>query len=207
MPKLFPGYKDEIRKKIVSEAFAIFLEKGFEKTMMDDIAARLGVTKPAIYRYYKNKEELFIASMGETMLGEYKTIFATSFASDDPITGADHFFDAYLEINRKYSTIWKDLERVISGNDSLNKIAMKIHAESLEFMRQIFQEQKRKGKIHTTMEDTDLAILSSVLAQGLINSVNSGLDTVEAKRLWLLGFTELADIQVGKEKKKKISGA
>ena len=91
MPKLFPGNKDEIRKKIVSEAFPIFLEKGFEKTMMDDIAARLGVTKRAIYRYYKNKEELFIASMGETMLGAYRTIFATSFASDNPITSAGIF--------------------------------------------------------------------------------------------------------------------
>ena len=62
MPKLYPGYRDEIRKKIVSEAFTVFLAKGFEKTTMDDIAARLGVTKPAIYRYYKNKEELFLAS-------------------------------------------------------------------------------------------------------------------------------------------------
>ncbi len=75
MPKLYPGYRDEIRKKIVDEAFTVFLAKGFEKTTMDDIAARLGVTKPAIYRYYKNKEELFLASVAETMAEEFNKIF------------------------------------------------------------------------------------------------------------------------------------
>ncbi|ACL16819.1 TetR/AcrR family transcriptional regulator [Methanosphaerula palustris] len=193
MPKLFPGYKDEIKKKIANEAFAIFLEKGFEKTMMDDIAARLGVTKPALYRYYKNKEELFIASMGDTMLGGYRMIFATSFASDDPITGAGNFFDALLVISSKYSVIRKDLEYIISRNPSLHQEIAGMYGESLVVMRDVFQEHKRKGKIHTTMEETDLAFLCGVVAQGLINNVDMGLDPAEAKRLWLLCFTKLSD--------------
>ena len=88
MPKLYPGYREEIRKKIVNEAFTVFLAKGFEKTTMDDIAARLGVTKPAIYRYYRNKEELFIAAGAEAMVEEFKQVFTTSFSSGDLITGA-----------------------------------------------------------------------------------------------------------------------
>ncbi len=199
MPKLYPGYRDEIRKKIVIEAFGVFLAKGFEKTTMDDIAARLGVTKPAIYRYYRNKEELFLASSAETMMGEFRRIFATSFASDDLITGAGLFFDEHLAIHRKYSAVWKDMGSIIARNPSYQESAAGMHAEGLAFMQQFFQEQKRKGIIRTDIDDQDLTLLCSTLAQGLTSSVNSGLDPAEAKRLWLLGFAKLAGVRTGKK--------
>jgi AcrR family transcriptional regulator len=200
MPKLYPGYRDEIRKKIVSEAFEVFLAKGFEKTTMDDIAARLGVTKPAIYRYYKNKEELFLASMAETMMGEFKEIFATSFAKDDLMTGAGLFFDAHLALDRKYSAIRKDMDSIISRNAALQEGVNGFHSDGIEFMRLFFAEQKREGTIHTTIDDMDLVLICGALVNGLITSVSFGLDPAEAKRLWLQGFAKLADIRTGKKK-------
>ncbi len=200
MPKLYPGYRDEIRRKIVSEAFGVFLAKGFEKTTMDDIAARLGVTKPAIYRYYKNKEELFLASMAETMMGEFKEIFATSFAKDDLMTGAGLFFDAHLALDRKYSAIRKDMDSIISRDAALQEGVSGFHSEGIEFMRHFFAEQKQKGTIHTTIGDMDLVLICGALVNGLITSVSFGLDPVEAKRLWLGGFEKLVDIRTGKKK-------
>ncbi len=199
MPKLYPGYRDEIRKKIVSQAFEVFLAKGFEKTTMDDIAARLGVTKPAIYRYYKNKEDLFLASSAETMMEEFRRIFATSFASDDLITGAGLFFDEHLAINRRYSAVWKDMESIISRSPSYRESAAGMHAEGLAFMRHFFLEQKRRGAIRTAIDDRDLTLICSTLAQGLTNSVNAGLDPAEGKRLWLLAFAAIADVRPGKK--------
>lgn len=146
MPKLYPGYRDEIRKKIVSEAFEVFLAKGFEKTTMDDIAARLGVTKPAIYRYYKNKEELFLASMAETMMGEFKEIFATSFAKDDLMTGAGLFFDAHLALDRKYSAIRKDIDSIISRNAALQEGVNGFHSDGIEFMRLFLRSRNGRGR-------------------------------------------------------------
>ena len=46
------------RKRIVDAARRLFYEKGYERTTLDDIAERLQVTKPFIYSYYKNKNEL-----------------------------------------------------------------------------------------------------------------------------------------------------
>ena len=199
MPKLYPGYRDEIRKKIVNEAFLVFLAKGFEKTTMDDIAARLGVTKPAIYRYYKNKEELFLASMAETMMEEFKQVFETSFASDDLITGAGLFFDELLRIDRKYSAISKEMNSIMFQNAALQEGVNGLHSEGLVFMQQFFEQQKRKGTIHTTIEDIDLVLICSALAHGLSNSVSQGMDPDEAKRLWHLGFAELVNIRIGKK--------
>ena len=46
----------------------------------------------------------------------------------------------------------------------------------------------------------DLVLICGALVNGLITSVSFGLDPAEAKRLWLQGFTKLADIRTGKKK-------
>lgn len=46
------------RRSIIRAAAQCFNRSGFHGTSMDDIAERLGVTKPALYRYVKNKHEV-----------------------------------------------------------------------------------------------------------------------------------------------------
>ncbi len=48
-------------QEILDAALALFAEKGFAATRMDEIAARAGVTKGTIYLYYKSKEQIFRA--------------------------------------------------------------------------------------------------------------------------------------------------
>ncbi len=47
--------------EIIDAAEKIFSQKGFSKTTMDDVAAELELTKPALYRYFKSKEDLYYA--------------------------------------------------------------------------------------------------------------------------------------------------
>ena len=47
--------------EIVEAAFAVFAEKGFAAARLDDIAARAGVSKGALYLYFETKEALFRA--------------------------------------------------------------------------------------------------------------------------------------------------
>ena len=47
--------------EIVAAAFEVFAEKGFAAARLDDIAARAGVSKGAIYLYFATKEDIFQA--------------------------------------------------------------------------------------------------------------------------------------------------
>lgn len=47
--------------EIVAAAFQVFAEKGFAAARLDDIAARAGVSKGALYLYFETKEEMFEA--------------------------------------------------------------------------------------------------------------------------------------------------
>ena len=59
MPKVTLEYKELIRTRILESAHRVFSQKGYREATMDEIAEGLGLSKPALYRYYKSKEELF----------------------------------------------------------------------------------------------------------------------------------------------------
>ena len=50
---------DRKRKTLLLAATAVFLEKGYDGTSMDDVAARAKVSKPTVYKYFSDKEQLF----------------------------------------------------------------------------------------------------------------------------------------------------
>jgi len=50
---------DTTKGKIIKAAIELFPEKGYERTSMKEIADSAGVTKPAVYYYFDNKEEMF----------------------------------------------------------------------------------------------------------------------------------------------------
>ena len=48
------------RDAVLSTAAQMFNERGFHATSLDDVAARLHVTKPTLYYYFKNKDEILL---------------------------------------------------------------------------------------------------------------------------------------------------
>ena len=55
-------YPEETVEKILTAARRLFLEKGYEKTTIQDIVDQLGgLTKGAVYHHFKSKEEIMNA--------------------------------------------------------------------------------------------------------------------------------------------------
>lgn len=54
-----PGRKGEI----LDAAFDVFAEKGYDAGSMRDIASRVGVSEPALYRHFPGKEAIFLSLM------------------------------------------------------------------------------------------------------------------------------------------------
>ena len=47
-----------MKERILEEALQLFSQNGYTGTSMNDIAAKLGVTKAALYKHYKSKQEI-----------------------------------------------------------------------------------------------------------------------------------------------------
>lgn len=61
--------KTPTRERILAEARKIFAGKGFEAASMHEIARHVGIEKPSLYYFFKNKEQLFGAMVEETWQG------------------------------------------------------------------------------------------------------------------------------------------
>lgn len=48
------------REAVLQTAARLFLEKSYRRTTMNDVADRLNITKPALYHYFPNKEEILL---------------------------------------------------------------------------------------------------------------------------------------------------
>lgn len=90
--------KEARPQELTAAALALFVEKGFAATRLDEVAARAGVSKGTLYLYFDSKEALFKAVIsegivpaiesGEAMLIEYR---------DDPVALLRAFLRAWWE--------------------------------------------------------------------------------------------------------------
>lgn len=53
------------QEKILDSATHVFSELGYQKTSMDMIAAHAGISKGALYYFFKNKASLYLAVVEE----------------------------------------------------------------------------------------------------------------------------------------------
>lgn len=58
------GKRARTRAALVAAAAELVGEKGYERTSLEDVAARAGMTRGAIYGNFKNRDELFLAIAG-----------------------------------------------------------------------------------------------------------------------------------------------
>ncbi|HEY6748461.1 MAG TPA: TetR/AcrR family transcriptional regulator [Mycobacteriales bacterium] len=61
-----PGHSLE---SLLDVAVAVFIERGYEATSMDELAARLGITKSAIYHHVPSKVELLRLALDRALDG------------------------------------------------------------------------------------------------------------------------------------------
>ena len=53
--------------RILRSALRVFAQYGFKKATLDDIAADLGMTKGNLYRYARNKQDLYRATVASAL--------------------------------------------------------------------------------------------------------------------------------------------
>ena len=101
MARRAPAVRDT-RDRLLKAALDVFSEQGYQATSVDEIAARAGVTKGAVYYWFRDKEDL-AADLQRTL---WTTIAAEAQADLDPNASTAHnikqSFRAYLRALRQH---------------------------------------------------------------------------------------------------------
>lgn len=64
-----------MENKIIDAARSVFIEKGYAETSMSEIAARVGINRPALHYYFRTKEKMFQAVFGSIVLSVVPKVF------------------------------------------------------------------------------------------------------------------------------------
>lgn len=137
MGKKGGGTKKEI---ILENAKAMFSQKGYDATSMDEVAAKTNVPKSLIYYHFKSKEEL-LQSVIEQFLTEYKNLLSKSTKDEisymDFLNRNSDFLRIIITESMKkdstFSSMFKVVEHLMIFESNITKDKnLEIYAQSHE---------------------------------------------------------------------------
>ena len=131
------------REALMEQAALAFKERGFYATSMEDIATALGVTKGALYRYIKNKQEiLFECFLSSSRIADAALMLAVDHDGDGLSklgVFIIHFVENYLEHNTAGGAMVdidalfpEQRKEVIAGRDRVDRELRKLLALGIE---------------------------------------------------------------------------
>jgi AcrR family transcriptional regulator len=108
----------ETRSRLRELALQLFAEQGYEQTSLREIAERLGVTKAALYYYFKSKEDI-VRSLVEDYMAEIDQLIA--WGKDQPRSAETRgeIVRRYLEIVSNGTAVFRLLHQNQAAVSSL----------------------------------------------------------------------------------------
>ncbi len=90
-------YSDAIRAALLEAATALFFERGFGGTALEDVASGAQVTRGAVYHHFANKRDLFEAVLDVLETQAKERVTAATAGVDEPWEAAMVGLDAFLD--------------------------------------------------------------------------------------------------------------
>jgi AcrR family transcriptional regulator len=149
-------------ERITTAAAELLLQRGFERTTVDDVAARAGVGKATVYRRWPSKEDLAVAAM--------ETLYATEMPEPDTGSIRDDLTASYRSVLAFVSTPngGAYLRTSIAESVRDDRIAA-LYRSSTErreqYSRRTFERAIERGEVRPDIDiDTAVQWLGGLLA-------------------------------------------
>ncbi|MBN2083943.1 MAG: TetR/AcrR family transcriptional regulator [Anaerolineales bacterium] len=100
-----PDVSDERKDQIIHAATNVFTRKGFHDARMDDIVKETGLSKGALYWYFKSKEDLIIAILDRIFSAEFQQMESLNDESLPARECLSEFLDVFLDELRRMKRV------------------------------------------------------------------------------------------------------
>ena len=141
-------HEQQMRARIKDAAFKLMAEQGIESMSMRQIAEKVHVTKPVLYYYFKDKEDLCV-SIIEERVRQFNSFLDSALAKGPDITELlSLIFERHLEFFQDDPRNSKFIARTISYALS-NKATgfIKDGSEKMDRLHDVFERAVKKGEI------------------------------------------------------------
>jgi AcrR family transcriptional regulator len=179
LPKVLPEYKTIAKTRILESARAMFRESGFKDTTMDGIAKKLGISKAALYTYFKDKEELFNAAY-ESSPRELEKIIEWVVSKGETRKAFRAFFDEVMPGAEKSIALDFEVISEATRNPELKGVLRKQFDEYLEAVQRCVETTSRRKR----SDAKGIARSITALWYGLETMIALGYPIEEVRYLW-----------------------
>ncbi len=184
--------KDEVKNKILKSAKKEFLEHGYQGASLRTIVKNIGLTKGALYSYFKNKEDIFIELVKTPAehLYQYMKTMQENALSQDIVGQIDYANNKSPDhddswVNFIYDNI--DEFRLIAFGSKGTKyedfFKRLVHLEKKSTLKYI--ENMRKAKtLHYDPDDMLVHILTDITIKSLISIIENDIPREKGLLYW-----------------------
>lgn len=88
----------ERRRQLFTVALALFAERGYRATTMDDVAEAAGVTKPLVYQHFSSKRALYLELVDSVARDLVAAVDGATATADGPRQQVEQGFAAYFHM-------------------------------------------------------------------------------------------------------------
>jgi AcrR family transcriptional regulator len=154
-----PDVSEERKNQILDAATQVFMQKGFDKARMDDIVEETGLSKGALYWYFKSKYDIIISI--------FDRIFQHIFEPLD-----SHQKDSQLSASE---ALWQFTEQAIEGYQK----TLRLMPVAYEFLALAFRNKVVQKAFKQYMENY-MEVLVPLIQRGIDSGEFRPVDATEA---------------------------
>jgi AcrR family transcriptional regulator len=152
---------------LLDAAVALFNERGYEATSVDEVASRLGVTKSAIYHHVPSKVELLRLALDRALDALFAVTQETGATTGPAIDRLEYVVRGSVRVLAAELPFVTLLLR-LRGNTEIERTALQRRREFDRIVTGLVRAAEHEGDVRT---DVDPAVISRLLF-GTVNSLS-----------------------------------
>jgi AcrR family transcriptional regulator len=176
--------KADRQAAILHEAARLFAERGFSGVSLEELGAAVGVSGPAVYRHFANKQALLgaiLVRVSERLLSGGREVIA---AHDSPSPRLDALIRFHVDFALKDADVIRVQDRDLASlSDDDRHTVRRLQRAYVELWMAVLAE------LHPTRSEADLRVRAHACF-GLINSTPHSVRRVRASDSTVRGILE-----------------
>ena len=165
-----PDVSDQRRHQIMDAALNVFSHLGFERASMDDIAKEAGVSKGALYLYYKSKDAIIAKLLQlffDQALKQVKVLAAGEGSVTEQLLAFTRVLTREMDRMAAMQPISLQFYAIAARHATIRQHLRAYFADYRALMEEVIQRGIAQGELRADISPAETAVTLTALLEGL----------------------------------------
>ena len=165
----FDNISPEKRRRIIETATMEFAKKGYHDASISNIASKSGVSVGSIYKYFDNKQDLFLTIVDHSISRMEKLLLGLAKEDEDVIIKVEKILREIISASREDGILIKLYNSMTAVNDKklARQFAVEMESMTAEIYIEALKEGQKSGEIRKDIDPRVAAFLIDDLFMSL----------------------------------------